>query len=272
MLGATDDRSSLLAALADACGATGFTALGDATVLATSHGPLTTHAGLNTRTGRAERGGPLCQRIFGAVVDHSCLCTKYRGHEHLGHRCEKCGVVVGPASVRGERFGHVALVVALRHPWLPDARVAQLLVLPPRLRLLPRERGDIAHDPDQQCREFIAVDARNMALPMLLMGGTQYEPYPERPAPAGLTALYAQLIARNETARAMWSRAPEVVREHETALLQASLDALFGPPTTAVNPRGRRLRDLLLAARERSDGPELAALLLAAGLRAESTS
>ncbi len=123
MLGATDDRSSLLAALADACGATGFTALGDATVLATSHGPLTTHAGLNTRTGRAERGGPLCQRIFGAVVDHSCLCTKYRGHEHLGHRCEKCGVVVGPASVRGERFGHVALVVALRHPWLADARV-----------------------------------------------------------------------------------------------------------------------------------------------------
>lgn len=266
MLGATDDRHTLLAALARSCAATSFIALGDATVLATSQGALTTHAGLNPRTGRAERGGPLCQRIFGAVVDHSCLCSKYRGHKHLGLRCERCGVVVAPASVRGERFGHVALVAALDHPWLADVRVQQLLVLPPRLRLLPRERGDVAHDPDEQSREFIAVDDRNLAVSMRPMAGASYEAAPELPAVAGLTALYARLIARNETARAMWSRAPEVIREHETALLQGCLDALFGPPTTTANPRGRRLRDLLLAAHERDDRPELAALLLAAGL------
>jgi len=39
----------------------------------------------------------------------------------------------------------------------------------------------------------------------------------------------------------MWSRAPEVVRENETALLQASLDAVFGPPTTAANDEWREV-------------------------------
>jgi hypothetical protein len=69
----------------------------------------------------------------------------------------------------------------------------------------------------------------------------------------------------------MLPRAPAVIVEHETRLLQQQLAALFGPPTLTRNPRGRRLRDLLLAALARDTGDaasELGPLLLAAGLDA----
>lgn len=240
------------------------------TIVAGSHGRLTTAACLNPRTRRPERGGPLCMRIFGPVVDHCCLCRKYRGPQHAGRTCEKCGVQVALARVRGERFGHLELVVPLRHPWLPELPVHTLAVLPPLLRLLPPERDDPDRDPDRHTRDAIASDERSGD------GSLADEPFPALPAVAGTTALYAHLIARDAALRAMLPRAPTVIVEHETQLLQAALGALFGPPELGRNPRGRRLRDLLLAAYARhlddDDDRERAALLRAAGLGTASAS
>ena len=259
------DPSELLATLARRLAVASFTPLDAAEVQHVSHGPVNQPDGLNTRTHRPERGGPLCMRVFGPVVDHCCMCTKYRGEDKLGVTCEKCGVTVAPASVRATRFGHIDLVVPLRHPWLTDMYVQRLLVLPPVLRLLPLERGDPDCDPDEHSREVIALDTRSFARAIEFADDVD-EPYPACPELTGTSVLYARLIARNEALRAMCSYgAPEVIREHETGLLQTTLDALFGPPTRTKNPRGRRLRDLILAALDRND-VELDALRLAAAL------
>lgn len=77
-----------------------------------------------------------------------------------------------------------------------------------------------------------------------------------------------RLVARNERLREYWPTLPEVIREHETGLLQADLQALFGSPETPPNPRSRRLRDLLRAAAARDARGELSALLLATGFTA----
>ncbi len=254
----------MLAALARRLGGS-LTLLGAAEVLRISSGPVSLPSGLNTRTHRPERRGPLCMRVFGPIVDHCCMCTKVRGEQHLGVTCEKCGVTVAPASVRATRFGHIDLVVPLRHPWLPDEQLQRLPVLPPVLRLLPSERGDPNIDPDEHSREVIAIDTRSFARAMEFTEAD--EPYPACPELTGTSALYARLIARNEALRGMCSHgAPDVIREHETELLQTALDALFGPADHSKNPRGRRLRDLLLAALEQGDDSELDALRLAAAL------
>jgi hypothetical protein len=232
----------------------------DAAIAAASCGPLTVPAGLHTRTRRPERDGVLCQRVFGPIVDLRCLCTKLRGEAARGQRCPRCGVTVLPASARSGRFGHVELVAPLRHPWLSGVQVQQVPMLPPPLRLPPRERGDPDRDPDAHALAIIAVDERDM-------DGSTPVSYPDMPSLTGLSALYADLVARNEALRAMLRHAPpELIVEHATERLQAALDALFGPPTTSHNPRGRRLRDLLLAALDRGDDHEVAMLRLAAGL------
>jgi hypothetical protein len=235
-------------------------ACSDAAISDASCGPLTVPAGLSPWSRKPERGGVLCQCVFGPVVDLCCVCTKLRGEAVRGQRCAKCGVTVLPASARAERFGHVELVTPLRHPWLPEVQIERVLVLPPLLRLAPDERGDPERDPDAYTRAVIAM-AQSVT------PDSAHERYPETPRPLGTSALYVDLIDRNETFRVMLRHAaPAVIVEHETGLLQASLDALFGPPTTSRNPRGRRLRDLLLLALDRGDEHELGVLRQAAGL------
>ena len=243
-----------------------YLARDDAAIAAASHGPLTVPAGLHARTRRPERGGVLCQRVFGPVVDLCCMCTALRGEPARGRTCPKCGVTVLPASARSGRFGHVELAAPLHHPWLPDVSMQRVPVLPPPLRLVPDDRGDPTLDPDAHTLAAIAVDERGMAGPLLL-GAADDEPYPDLPPLTGLSALYAELVARNQALLAMLPYdPPAAIVEHETALLQAALDAVFGPPTTTRNPRGRRLRDLLLAALDRGDDREVAALREAAAL------
>jgi len=84
----------------------------------------------NVRTGRPERGGILCQRVFGPMDDDVCMCGKYDGAEHRGVTCEKCGVEVTSASVRGEWFGCVALTVPVVHPWFAPEVAGALGVSP----------------------------------------------------------------------------------------------------------------------------------------------
>ncbi|MCA9695236.1 MAG: TIGR02996 domain-containing protein [Myxococcales bacterium] len=72
----------------------------------------------NRRTGKPERGGLHCARIFGPTVDLECLCGKLRGPAAAGAVCDKCGVECTRASVRAERWGHIDSPVPLVHPQL----------------------------------------------------------------------------------------------------------------------------------------------------------
>ncbi len=101
---------------------------------ALSRGAIVRAASINARTGKPERGGIACAKIFGPTEDLSCLCTKYRGEARLGITCEKCGVEVALSSVRCSRAGHLDLPIPVAHPWDPDHALEALLLLPAGLR------------------------------------------------------------------------------------------------------------------------------------------
>ncbi|MDB4993593.1 MAG: rpoC, partial [Myxococcaceae bacterium] len=84
----------------------------------------------NLRTGKPERGGLACSRIFGPVDDDACLCGKYEGTSHRGVVCEKCGVLVGSSELRQLWPGRIVLPVPIVHPWFVDT-VASALEVPP---------------------------------------------------------------------------------------------------------------------------------------------
>jgi uncharacterized protein (TIGR02996 family) len=81
---------------------------------------------INRRTGKPERGGLHCAKIFGPVEDYRCLCGKYAAREHAGTVCEKCGVLCGERKLRDECWGHIESEVPLIHPRLAP-RVAAAL-------------------------------------------------------------------------------------------------------------------------------------------------
>jgi len=160
-------------------------------VRARSRGVIVNAHGLNARTGKPERGGLLCCRIFGPVEELCCICTKYGGAEHRGVTCEKCGVDVLERAVRHERFGHIELPVSVPHPWAPERPVECLLVLPPGFR------------------EQAASERR----------------YELR----GVNGLYQRVIWRAaQLQRCIEHLAPEPIIEHETMLLARAVARLCG--------------------------------------------
>src|ERR687889_769979 len=85
---------------------------------------------INYRTFKPERDGLFCARIFGPTKDYECACGKYKRMKFAGVVCDKCGVEVTRARVRGERMGHIELASPVSHVWffkgLPS-RIGQLL-------------------------------------------------------------------------------------------------------------------------------------------------
>src|SRR5436305_1981240 len=72
---------------------------------------------INYRTFKPEKGGLLCERIFGPVKDWECSCGKYKRIKHRGVVCDRCGVEVTLSRVRRERMGHIELAVPVSHIW-----------------------------------------------------------------------------------------------------------------------------------------------------------
>ncbi|MGQ0633037.1 MAG: hypothetical protein ACT4QC_00350 [Planctomycetaceae bacterium] len=70
------------------------------------------------------------QRIFGPLRTLECACGMYRGVEHRGLICDRCGVKVASPEVRRTRFGHVELDIEITRPFDPDARLSVWPVLP----------------------------------------------------------------------------------------------------------------------------------------------
>ena len=77
------------------------------------------------RRDRPERGGLLCQRIFGPVDNWRCACGAVEGRDNDGTTCERCGVLCTSSHVRNERLGHFA-TISLLHPALVDLVAAVL--------------------------------------------------------------------------------------------------------------------------------------------------
>jgi DNA-directed RNA polymerase subunit beta-beta' len=85
---------------------------------------------MNYRTGRSERDGLFCEKIFGAEKDYECYCGKYKGIRYKGIVCEKCGVEITRSIVRRERMGHIDLCVPVSHIWYlknMPSRIATIL-------------------------------------------------------------------------------------------------------------------------------------------------
>jgi DNA-directed RNA polymerase subunit beta' len=85
---------------------------------------------INYRTGKPEKDGLFCARIFGPVRDYECICGKYKRQKHKGVVCEKCGVEVTLCKVRRFRMGHIDLAAPVAHIWFTKAipsRVAMIL-------------------------------------------------------------------------------------------------------------------------------------------------
>ncbi len=68
------------------------------------------------------------QRIFGPRQDNRCACGKYEGQQFQGMICDRCGVKVGPSSLRGTRFAHIGFP----HPLSEYDSIACFPVLPAR--------------------------------------------------------------------------------------------------------------------------------------------
>src|ERR1700710_2148439 len=82
-----------------------------------SHGEMKKPQTINYRTLRPEKDGLFCEKIFGPTRDWECYCGKYKRVRFKGIICERCGVEVTRAKVRGERMGHIELAAPVTHIW-----------------------------------------------------------------------------------------------------------------------------------------------------------
>jgi len=97
-------------------------------IMSWSHGEVTKPETINYHSLKPEADGLFCQKIFGPVKDYECACGKYKKIKSRGVVCERCGVEVGPSSVRRERMGHIKLAIPVAHTWfLREGKIATLL-------------------------------------------------------------------------------------------------------------------------------------------------
>lgn len=105
-------------------------------ILSWSHGEIKKPETINYHSLKPEAEGLFCQQIFGPVKDYECACGKYKRIKYRGVVCERCGVEVGPSTVRRERMGHIKLAMPVAHTWfLREGKIATLLNNLPQKKL-----------------------------------------------------------------------------------------------------------------------------------------
>ncbi len=105
-------------------------------ILSWSHGEVKKPETINYHSLKPEADGLFCQQIFGPVKDYECACGKYKRIKFRGVVCERCGVEIGPSSVRRERMGHIKLAMPVSHTWfLREGKIATLLNNLPQKKL-----------------------------------------------------------------------------------------------------------------------------------------
>lgn len=105
-------------------------------ILSWSHGEIKKPETINYHSLKPEAEGLFCQQIFGPVKDYECACGKYKRIKYRGVVCERCGVEIGPSTVRRERMGHIKLAMPVAHTWfLREGKIATLLNNLPQKKL-----------------------------------------------------------------------------------------------------------------------------------------
>ncbi|HOB16008.1 MAG TPA: DNA-directed RNA polymerase subunit beta' [Defluviitoga sp.] len=99
------------------------------TILANSNGEVIKPETLNHRTGKPEKDGLFCEKIFGPTKDYECACGKYKGKKYEGTVCERCGVKVESKEARRRKMGHLALATPVSHIWYLKSSPSVLSIL-----------------------------------------------------------------------------------------------------------------------------------------------
>ena len=232
-----------------------FRALSDDEVLKGSAGEVLRSSSINMRTGKPEKNGLFCERIFGPTRDNTCYCGKYRDSPHHDVVCNRCGVKVTTSEIRRDRMGHINLAAAVVHPWYQGVLCQSLdLDLVVLTDIIHGRRGV-----DRQARVVVADDVGGQddhlsvgaeALAFLLARRTLKPPRGailRRIAvlPAGVRELSSQdgrwrwaavnvkyqgLIHHNtRLERLLQLNAPELICRNEQNKLQQAVDDLLGP-------------------------------------------
>lgn len=94
-----------------------------------SYGEVKRSETINYRTGKPERDGLFCAKIFGPTRDFECVCGKYKRQKHKGVICEKCGVEVTLCRVRRFRMGHVELASPVAHIWFSKSTPSKIATI-----------------------------------------------------------------------------------------------------------------------------------------------
>lgn len=84
-------------------------------ILKTSCGEVLKPETINYKTGKPEKDGLFCEKIFGPVKDWTCSCGAYVNSYNTNKKCERCGVMVTKSTVRRERYGHIELQFPVVH-------------------------------------------------------------------------------------------------------------------------------------------------------------
>jgi|LSQX01.3.fsa_nt_gb DNA-directed RNA polymerase subunit beta' len=98
-------------------------------ILANSNGEVTKPETLNHRTGKPEKDGLFCEKIFGPTKDYECACGKYKGKKYEGTVCERCGVKVESKEARRRKMGHLELATPVSHIWYLKSSPSILSIL-----------------------------------------------------------------------------------------------------------------------------------------------
>lgn len=84
-------------------------------ILKDSSGEVLKPETINYKTGKPEKDGLFCEKIFGPVKDWTCSCGAYIKEYNHNKKCERCGVLVTKSTVRRERYGHIELQFPVVH-------------------------------------------------------------------------------------------------------------------------------------------------------------
>lgn len=219
-----------------------------AAVARLSSGRVRTPEGLNRRTGKPEREGLFCARIFGPVDDLRCLCGKLVGPEFAGESCPKCGVLCGERRLRGERWGHIESPVGLVHPCLAPQIAAALRLSEKNLRAVLcceaflDEHGALVRDEEiADGRGPVTIERHlgDRAHELLIFRvpvmppdwrGTRGDPQDEG---------YARLVNRcNRLARLGELNAPTILIDNEAYMTQLAFEGLLKAVRAELPTRG----------------------------------
>lgn len=257
-----------------------------AQVVASSSGRVQSSETVYLRTGKPERGGLYCAKVFGPLEDLRCLCGFLSGAQRAGETCEKCGVLCGERRLRSERWGHIESPAPLLHPRLLPVVAARLGLQPAQaLRVLQRranldpnrgvvlaKRGaDGAYafsDPAEQERGARGPAFLQRALGPdgdLLVSTIPVTPPAWRDLSGAETAAYRRVINRaTRLARLLELNAPAIIVENEELLLQHVFDRLH------VTMRAELAARVSSSQRGTGRGPRAAALLAAVQAQPEA--